>query len=192
MIASLKGLISHIEESAIILEVGGVGYRVFCLSRDIPALAKLSGTEATLYTYQYIRETVMELYGFRTQDDERMFQTLIGISGIGPKGAMGVLSAAPLDVLRRAIASGDMSVLTRVSGIGKKIAQKIIVELKDKFADEWGNASEGIRQDTDVVEALIGLGYSRPEAQRAVGHIVQDIPTVEEKIKAALKFLGKS
>ena len=105
---------------------------------------------------------------------------------------MGVLSAAPLDVLRRAIASGDMSVLTRVSGIGKKIAQKIIVELKDKFADEWGNASEGIRQDTDVVEALIGLGYSRPEAQRAVGHIVQDIPTVEEKIKAALKFLGKS
>jgi holliday junction DNA helicase RuvA len=191
MIAFIRGIIIHIEEDSVILDTQGIGYRVFCIPRDIPELVKLRGNEQTFYTYQYIRENAMELYGFRTRDEEQMFQTLIGISGIGPKGAMGVLSAAPLDVLRRAIASGDMGVLTRISGIGKKIAQKIMVELKDKFSQDWGGAPEDIQEETDVVEALMGLGYSRPEAQQAVGRIGQDLPSVEAKIKAALKFLGK-
>lgn len=190
MIAFLKGTVQEQMEHSLIVNVGGIGYEVYCIERDCSARGAKKGKEIELYTHHYLRETSAELYGFLQRGERDMFGILIGISGIGPKGALNILNTAPLDVLQRAIIEGDTSILTRVSGIGTRIAQKIIVELKDRFAGDWGVLPGDIAADTDVVEALEMLGYSKVQAQRVLKDIPQEIDSVEEKIKEALKFLG--
>ncbi|MBI2462911.1 MAG: Holliday junction branch migration protein RuvA [Candidatus Spechtbacteria bacterium] len=190
MIGFLRGKILEVEDNAVLCDVQGVGYRIFCVPRDIPQFAREIGQDKTLYTFHYIRETVMELYGFPTKADEQMFRILLTVSGIGPKGAMGILNAAPVDTLQRAIASGDTTMLTRVSGIGNKIAQKVVLELKDKYGEEWGTLPGNIKEETDVLEALATLGYSRGDAQKVLRALPEGPVTPEEKIKAALKILG--
>ncbi len=188
MIAYLEGKIQEVDEHSVLINVQGIGYHVFVMARDQKQLSSKKGQEQFLYTYQYVRENSLELYGFLNRAEEKMFEILISISGIGPKGAMGILSAAPVSILERAIASGDTSILTRISGIGNKTAQKIIMELKDKFV-ELGESNGTIQQDTDVLEALMHLGYSRAEAQRALQGLPETAKTTQEKIKEALKNL---
>ena len=188
MIARISGTIIENNGKSVVLEVGGIGYRIFCIPRDLTSLTK---GEHTLYTYQHVRENALELYGFLVQEEERMFEILINISGIGPKGALGILTAAPVDVLQRSIVSKDSSILTRISGIGKKTAEKIILELKDKFGEEWGMLEGNVAQESEVVEALIGLGYSRNEVLGVLKQIPKDLESTEEKMKEALKIIGK-
>lgn len=188
MISRLSGTIVENDGKSVVLEIGGIGYRVFCIPRDLTSLTE---GEHTLYTYQHVRENVLELYGFLAQEEERMFEILISISGIGPRGALGILSAAPVGVLQRSIVAEDSSILTRISGIGKKTAEKIILELKDKFGTEWGMLDGNVAEESEVVEALMGLGYSREEVLGVLKKIPKEASTTEEKMKETLKIIGK-
>lgn len=191
MIAFLRGTIKEVEISSLILEVGGVGYEVRCIERECLGFAGREGKELELYTYYHLRENAAELYGFLRKEERQMFVILIGISGIGPKGALNILNAAPLDVLQRAIAEGETSILTKVSGIGNRIAQKIILELKDKFSSDWAKLPGDIKKETDVLEALQSLGYARSDIQRALRDIPDGIERMEDKLREVLKILGK-
>ena len=133
MIAYLRGKIKEVNEHTIIIEVGGVGYEAYFIQHDFDKFKKNLNQDTELYAYYYLRENTAELYAFFESEERRMFKILIGISGVGPKGALNILNAASVGILQRAIAQGDSSVLTKVSGIGNRIAQKIIVELKNKF-----------------------------------------------------------
>lgn len=191
MIALLRGTIIENDDRSVVIDVCGVGYRVFCIPRDLAVISSKKNKEYSLFTYQHVRENAIELYGFVSREEESMFEILITVSGIGPKGAIGVLSSAPVDVLKRSIVAEDSSILTRISGIGKKISEKIIVELKDKFGEEWGALSGDIMEESEVAEALLGLGYVRSEVLGALKEIPEQLSSMEEKMKEALKILGK-
>ena len=190
MISTLRGKLLESGEKHVVLEVQGVGYKVFCVPRDVSVLVVGGVAENTLYTHQYVRENALELYGFVSKAEKDMFEILLTVSGIGPKGALSVLAAAPSDVLKRSIVAEDSSILTRISGIGKKTAEKIILELKDKFGEEWRALGGDIGKESEVVEALMGLGYSRKEAQEGLGRVSKNTKTTEEQVKEALKILG--
>ena len=192
MIASLRGKVKEVKENSAILEVGDVRYEVYYISRELGRFHNLKDKEVYLHTFYYLRENIAELYAFFENEERRMFQILIGISGVGPKGALNILNAASVDILQRAIAQGDSSVLTRVSGIGNRIAQKIIVELKDKFGEQWSKLGGDIQVESDVVEALQSLGYSRTQAQEALKKLPENLEKTEDKVKEALKILGQS
>lgn len=192
MISSLTGKIKEVSENSAIVQVGGIGYKVYFIPREVKKFQKERGSDIELYTHHYLRENAAELYAFLRVEELRMFEILIGISGVGPKGALNILNAASVDILQRAIAAGDSSVLTKVSGIGNRIAQKIIVELKDKFGDEWSRLGGDISVEGDVVEALQSLGYSRAQAQEALKKMPEGLDKTEEKVREALKLLGKA
>ena len=171
------------------IEVNDIGYRVFSTPNTISAFSV--GNDADLNCYLHVRENALDLYGFNTREERDFFEVLISISGIGPKGALGILTAAPLDLLKKAIVSGDTSILIRVSGIGQKTAQRIIIELKDKLPEIASVSDEGLREGGDVIDALVGLGYTRSQAQQALREMPEDIEGIENKVKEALKILGK-
>ena len=189
MIARLTGTISDILPHSLIVEVGGVGYEVFATDRAIGAAKE--GEQTTLYTHYYLRENAAELYGFFDKEERAMFEVLLTVSGIGPKAALTILNAAPTTMLQQAIAQEDATILTKVSGIGSKKAQKIIIELKDKFADVLIALPGGISIEAEVMEALESIGYSRAQIQNIMRELPKDLASVEEKIHAALKMLGK-
>jgi Holliday junction DNA helicase RuvA len=189
MIVSIKGKIKYIGGNFLEISPDNFGYKVYCLPKT--AGAHSVGQEIEIFTHLHVREDLLDLYGFDTREERDFFEQLIGISGIGPKGAMGVLSAGPLDLLKKGIASGDTSVLTRVSGIGQKTAQRIIMELKDKLRDIGIGEGDDLREGGDIIEALTGLGYSRYQAQQALREVPENIEGVENKVKEALKILGK-
>lgn len=189
MLAYLRGTIKNVYENALLVDVGGVGYEVHCIERECAKLKRKQGGEVELYTHYYLREDTAELYGFLTREELVMFRILINISGIGPKGALNILNAAPIDILQRAIAAGDTSVLTKISGIGNKIAQKIIVELGDKFGEAWSVGGD-VRSEGDVVEALEILGYSKAQVHEVLKKLPQSAKSTEEKVREALKILG--
>lgn len=194
MIGMLKGKIIFCGEKYAILDVAGVGYKVYALPFTIKAVAAKQGKkdeEAVFWTHLYVRENALDIYGFAERAEVEFFEALISISGIGPKSAMGVMSVAPLDMLKMAIASGEIAYLSKVSGIGRKTAEKIIVELKDKFGKGLG-AAYGISEgDGDVIGALESMGYSLKEIREALQDMGPDAKSVEQRIKAALKVLGK-
>lgn len=187
MIAHLSGTVLFRGTKFILLDVGGVGYRLTISFETLKSIGQ-QGTRASLHTHLYVRETAIELYGFSTMSELEFFEMLIGISGIGPKSAIGVLSVAPLDSLKRAIASGEVSYLTKVSGIGRRIAEKIILELKEKLAGV-GGAMVG-SDESDALDALVSLGYTIREARDALHKTTGTPATIDEKIKEALKLLG--
>lgn len=189
MISSIRGKIIYIGEDFFEVEAGNTGYKIFSTSKTLSGYSV--GEEAEIFTYLYVRENALDLYGFKTREERDFFEILIGISGIGPKGAIGVLSASTIDLLKKAIASGDTSILTRVSGIGEKTASRIIIELKDKLPDIELAEGEGLREGGDVIEALTGLGYTRSQAQQALRELPESIEGLENKVKEALKILGK-
>jgi Holliday junction DNA helicase RuvA len=188
MIAQIRGTVAAIETSALVVDVGGVGYRVNTTPGTAAALTE--GAEVALRTHLVVREDALELYGFTEQPARVLFEHLIGVSGVGPKSALSILSIAQPQTLMSAVAAGDTSYLTQVSGIGQKNANKIVLELKDKLgaAAEVGEAT--YEHDGDALEALKALGYSASESRQALQSIDASVTGTNERIKAALKHLG--
>jgi Holliday junction DNA helicase RuvA len=198
MIYSVKGEIVHIEPSLAVIECGGVGYACKTTSSTLSQIGGI-GSLAMLYTYLYVREDSVELFGFATIQELNCFKMLISVSGVGPKAALSILSDTSPERFALAVASGDSKAFTKTKGIGSKLAQRIVLELKDKIAKEQlsdglsdlpenfsavsGNASE-------AVSALVVLGYSQSEAASVVSRLDQSLP-VPELIKLALKAIGK-
>ncbi len=154
------------------------------------------GQEVELFTHLNVREDALTIYGFLEYKELELFEHLISISGIGPKAGMGILSLADPETIKVAIAKGDSSILTRVSGIGKKTAERVVLELRNKFSnlendDVLQEKSKEINDHTDVIEALVGLGYSSSQAKKAIASIPVEIKDVSERIKMALKELGR-
>lgn len=196
MIYSLTGEIVAVEPNGFAIQCGGIAF--FCFS-TMNTMTKIGakGNKATVYTYLNVREDAMELYGFATQNELDAYKQLITVSGVGPKAAIAILSALTPDQLALSIASGDVKAITKAQGVGAKIAQRIVLELKNKFStDLTQEQSEVVAavQSTsggdygEAIEALIQLGYSRSEAAVAVGKLDKSLP-VEELIRLALKSL---
>ena len=194
MISQLRGTITYSNDKFIVLDVSGVGYRVNLTSTDLAELTHddKKNKEITFWTHLAVREDSMELYGFLQKTDLDFFELLISISGIGPKKALGILSVAPVETLKKALRSRDTSYLTQVSGIGKKNAEKIILELKDKFtALDNSDDMTSLREESDAVAAIRSLGYSQAEARDALQKVSTSTTKLNDKIKEALKYLGK-
>ena len=200
MFAYIRGTVAALESDSVILDHQGIGYRIYVPSA---ILAELSvGEERKLHTYFAVREDAMQLYGFLTADDLELFRLLIGVSGIGPKGALGILGVMSGDELRFAVLSEDAAGLSKAPGIGKKTAQKVIIELKDKLdlMDAFekkaahtavGAAAQENSAQSDAIMALTALGYSSTEAMRAVRTAAaeEESEDAEALIRAALKLL---
>jgi holliday junction DNA helicase RuvA len=191
MISRLTGSIVHTDPKSIVLDVGGVGYKVF-ISPDI-FLKIDKKSPLTLWTYLAVRENALDLYGFISLAELNFFELLITISGIGPKTAMGILNVASVHSLETSIQTGDTSHITKVSGIGKKVAEKIVLELKDKVTTtaHTPEQAQTMKNDSDVIEALKSLGYSQSEAREALKKLPKTLTKTNDKIKEALKILGK-
>ena len=189
MIATLRGEISQIEDNAIILEVGGVGMRVF-----VPAPLRVNakaGEMIFMFTHLVVREDALTLYGFESQSDRDLFNTLLGVDGVGPKVALSVLSTMTLDAIQRAIFADEGELLSKVPGVGKKTAQKMALHLKDKLkpGDALSKLGSLTDYDSEVLAALTALGYSVVEAQSAIQSLPKDAPKdVEERLRLALGY----
>lgn len=190
MIGALTGTVREVEADGVLLDVGGVGYRLAVL----PALlaeAKI-GTTTTFVTHLHVRENDLALYGFTEKAELALFRMLLAVPGVGPKSAMAILSIAPVEVLVRAIASGEAALLTKVSGVGRKTAERIVVELKSRLEREHPSLlGQGGTPHADVIEALVALGYSLSQAREAVRNLSKDTQSVEDGVKAALQALGQ-
>ena len=186
MIGSIKGKIILKNEKFVIVETGGVGYKI---SASPDTLSKLTKTDETVsfWIHTHVREDALDLYGFLDYRELEFFEMLINVSGIGPKSALIILSIASIETLKKAIATGDISYLTKISGIGKKTAEKIIIELRDKIGEEKSDIS--LKGELDALEALKSLGYSQNEAREALKKVSADSDT-NGKIREALKILG--
>jgi holliday junction DNA helicase RuvA len=190
MIAKIKGKIIENETGSLIVDVSGMGYRVFISNNTMSDIG--SNSEVKLWTHLVVRENLLDLYGFSNKDEKRFFELLIGISGIGPKGALAILSLAPVATLQKAIVSEDATYLTKVSGIGKKSAQKIILELKDKVSGGSSEDGIGLKEEAEVIEALQALGYTLHDSREALKNVSGDTSGTNERIKEALKILGNT
>lgn len=191
MIAHLKGKIQYIRNNYVVVDVNGIGYKVFL---SVYTFGKVAGNvdgNVDLYVHTYVREDTLALYGFLTLEELEMFEQLISVSGIGPKAGMGILSIATPKTIKTAILNEDPSILTKVSGIGKKTAERVILELQNKVADLPVGDKEEATVDVDAVEALISMGYSNAEARDALKSVPKDIKDVGARVKEALKNLGK-
>lgn len=193
MIASLQGIIDAVGTDSMIVNVNGIGFKVNVTTSVLSDLGMI-GREVRLYTHLHVREDEMSLYGFGSLDELRLFETLITVAGLGTKTALGMLSAVSADQLAMAIASGSVEILTTIPGVGKKTAERLILELKDKVGGVMVSTPAGraAQENAEVVTALVSLGYSVTEATRAVS----TLPTgqkisLEEKITLALQYLGK-
>jgi holliday junction DNA helicase RuvA len=190
MIATLHGKLQSYTDDSLIVNVGGVGFRVRAPRGTIASLSA-GGSDVMLFTHLHVREDDLSLYGFATEAELRLFELLLTVSGIGPKVAIGVLSSAPAETLRIAIAQGNLDALTALPGIGNKTAQRLVLELKGKVdVSGLGEISELSPMDEDVMNALINLGYSAVEATRAAQSIPSTVKTVEDRVRIALQFLG--
>ena len=194
MIGFLRGRVAATTADAALLDVGGIGYRIFMPLGDLEQIAT-EPREVTVHTHMQVREDAIQLFGFLSTDDLELFRMLIGVSGVGPKGAVNILTQIPGNEFRLAVLSGDAPSIAKAQGIGKKTAEKIIVELKDKLHLE--DTLEGFADDTvvsgengatqDAIEALIALGYSASESLRAVRQVADASSlTTEEVISRAL------
>ena len=203
MYSYIRGTLADVEENLVVIEAGGVGYNIYTTGQTLDYLPSI-GEELKLYTYLQVREDAMQLYGFLKKDDLHVFQLLLGVNGIGPKAALGMLSALSANDIRFAVLAGDAKAIARAPGIGPKTAQKMILELKDKFDlqetfdSSLAESTEGTiptgttRQIQDeAVQALVALGYSGGEALKAVraADTGEDMNT-EDLLKAALKKLS--
>jgi len=189
MIAKLKGKIDFIKESYAVVEVGGIGYKVFVTSY---AMGKIAGLEEIeFYIHTHVREDILALYGFLSLDELEMFELLISVSGIGPKAGLGILTIADPKTIRTAVANEDASILTKVSGVGKKTAGRVILELKNKIGDLPVHEKHEVTSDSDALEALVAMGYSVSESRDALKALSKDISDVGERVKLALRSMGK-
>lgn len=206
MIAMIKGeLVEKSEGEAVLMTDGGIGLRVMCSMNTLSVLPSAGG-KCILYTFLSVREDAVELFGFAKKEERDMFRRLISVSGIGPKSALGVLGSMPLSDLRLAILTGDAAALARAPGIGKKTAQRISLELKDKLAREALNGADGIEsvvlaadEEAPVLDAvseamlaLKSLGYTPQEAANALKGVRGQADTPDELIKLALRHMAQN
>jgi Holliday junction DNA helicase RuvA len=189
MISKLTGKIAHKDLNFIVIDAQGVGYKVFVTPDTL--LHVIDKAETSLWTHMAVRENSLDLYGFVEKDDLDFYELLLTVSGIGPKSAMGILGVTTTEVLRSAISSGDTSYLTKVSGIGRKSADKIVLELRDKLGVSKDTDSLSMREESDVVETLKTLGYKPFEIRDAIKAIPKEITGTSPRVKEALKILGK-
>jgi len=194
MISFLKGKILNIGEGYIIVTVNNIGYKVF-INTAMQDNVNM-GQEIEIYTHQNVREDALDLYGFKNMEELELFEQLLSISGIGPKSALGVLAIALVDEIKESISRGDPALLTKVSGIGRKTAERVVLELREKIRQEAG--SKGVRMNTgggvasgDEIDALMALGYSLSQARQALREVDEKIKDSGERIRAALKKLSK-
>ena len=202
MISYVKGSLAEKFEDSVVVEAGGIGYRIFVPTSVLEQLPK-TGETVKIYTYFSVREDAMSLYGFLSRQDIEMFRQLIGVNGVGPKSALGILSSLSPDVLRMAVISGDAKAISKAPGVGNKTAQRIILDLKDKVKSE--DILDGIAEPAfghteisdvgeigkEAVEALTALGYSASEASGVVKKVtITESMTAEDVLKAALKHLA--
>ena len=191
MIYSLRGTLTGKEQNFAIVEIGGIGLKVFATARALGALPL--GETANLFSHLHVREDALDLFGFLSLEELNFFELLIGVSGVVPKSALAILDVAELNELCAAVEQGRPDLLTRASGIGRKTAERIIIDLKGKVtAPESEHVVRRMEGDSDLVETLVGLGYRRDQAKQAVGHVDEGIVGLETRLKAALKILGRS
>lgn len=182
MIAHISGAIIGHNDKSLIIQTGGIGYRVLVTAETL--LKHLQSTEVSLWTSHIVREDSEELFGFETLADQELFELLFSVSGIGPRSALGIMNVATRGTIARAIAHNDVSYLTKISGIGKKTAEKIILELRDKFTDiSFDTFDDSSR---DVIDALIALGYPESQSREVVRGLDANLDT-QTKIREALK-----
>jgi Holliday junction DNA helicase RuvA len=186
MIAQLRGKVIAKEGSEIVMDVRGVGYRVFVLPQLCQRLTP--GILLSLYTRLIVREDEMSLYGFATLQERRMFDLLTSVPGVGPKGAMNVLALVSPAELEAAIVQGDEQALTKVSGIGRRTAERIVVELKEKMVGGALAPATGAR--AQILDALVAMGYKVQEARAAVQRLPAKVDSMEEGLREALRALG--
>ncbi|MBP9711635.1 MAG: Holliday junction branch migration protein RuvA [Candidatus Pacebacteria bacterium] len=186
MIGSIRGKITLQTEKFILVEIGGVGYKVAVSPDTISKIQKKDG-EVFFFIHTHVREDSFDLYGFLAEQELEFFEMLLNVSGIGPRSALAILGIASIETLRKAIGTGDVSYLTKISGIGKKTAEKIVIELRDKMGKE--DMSTSLQGELDALEALKSLGYSQNESRDALKKVSPDLDT-NKKIKEALKILG--
>ena len=192
MISSLSGTILALSPDSLIVDVGGVGFKVL-VPASVAEAADGVGRTVSLFTHLAVREDALTLYGFGSEEQRALFELLLGVNGIGPRLALAVLSALSPDVLRRAVAHEQPEVFNRVPGVGKKTAEKIVFHLKDKIGKEIGlGAITALSdRDTEVIAALTSLGYSLVEAQAALQSIPKDTADdVEERVRLALRYFA--
>ena len=201
MYSYIRGILTDMEEDLVVVEAGGIGYNIYTTGQTFDYLPSI-GEEVKLYTYLNVREDALMLYGFLTKDDLCVFKLLIGVSGIGPKGALAILSVMTTDDLRFAVLGEDAKAISKAPGIGAKTAQRLILELKDKFSLEdafeqklertkASEVSDTKNAKNEAVQALVALGYSSSEALKAIGNIeITPDTDVEEILKAALKNMA--
>ena len=190
MIGSLRGPVSHIGADHVLIDMGGVGYRVVVA----PALlGKLHvGSEATLLVHHLVREDQQALFGFAKPEELAFFELLMTVNGVGPRLALAITSAHPVTRLQMAIVTDDLDVLTSVSGVGRKTAERIVLELREKIHAAGIAVGPGAAADSDVVAALESLGYTASEARRAAGSVATVDGGLDERIRAALQELARS
>ena len=190
MIVTLTGLVQDVNDNSLVVLVGGVGLRVFAPKN---VLENASGT-ISLHTHLSVRETSLSLFGFKTVDDLRLFETLIGVQKVGPKLALAILSTLSPELIRSAVVQEEAVILQRVPGIGKKSAQNILFALKGKLDYSDADTSTGLVSDVDadVIEVLTSLGFSIVEAQAAVQKVGRDVKDVNERVAQALQHLDQS
>ncbi len=189
MISAIEGNVIGRFQNSLIINVGGVGYRVFVTTDTLAR--HVDGDMVRCWTHLVVRDDAMELYGFLSRDELAFFELLLLVSGIGPRSALGIIGLGNLEKVKSAIAANDSKYLTSVAGIGKKSAEKIVVELRDKIADM--HIEESVSQqrgtESDVIEALKALGYTPQQAREAVGHIPEDARGTKDRLKEALRYL---
>lgn len=186
MIGSIKGKIILKTEKFVIVETNGVGYKVNISPDTISRLKKID-EEIFFWIHTHVREDILDLYGFLDRQELEFFQMLINVSGIGPKGALSILGIASIETLKKAIGTGDTAYLTKISGIGRKTAEKIVIELRDKMGTTKTGTS--LQVELDALEALKSLGYSQSEARDALKKVSPETDT-NTKIREALKILS--
>ena len=191
MISYLEGKILDKNEKFFVVDVSGVGYRIFSHSGILEKIPE-NGQNVKIWTHLYVREDAMDLYGFLNKEELEFFEILISISGIGPRSALGILEVASVSSLKQAIVSEDETFFTKVSGIGRKTAQRLILELKSKLAKTVVLEKGGsFKEMSDAFEALVALGYRQSDVRRVLNELPKDMKSAEAKVKEVLKRLGR-
>lgn len=192
MISYLQGKIIFQDDKSIIVKTDNLGYQVFVTERFLEKIQQEKIENLGLYTYLNVRQESLELFGFINLEELNFFKMLIGVNGVGPRMALHILSLANLEEIKQAIVNNRAEFLTKVSGVGKKTAERVVMELRYKIDDiKIGKDIKLSNEDEEVIDALIGLGYRISDAREALRKMPKDLKNIQEKLKAALKLLGK-
>ena len=188
MIGHIEGVVHAKRLGFVIVSTNGVGYKIAATKETLTGL--IVGAKTSLWTHLAVREAILDLYGFIHEDELRLFELLLTVSGIGPKSALAILDIAAVETLRSAIAAGNASYLTNVSGIGKKTAEKIVLELRDKIKATGTDSPKALKGDEDALQAMRSLGYSATEARDALRKVPSTIESGSARLREALRLLG--